>query len=117
MKLTDKVVRQILSSSTSSQEVGIRSLTKPNRGAQFQTKLENYIASEKKGNVDYNSISVQGALAEKLSSSSEFLAKNDPKLLRQYSAYVSSLSWDQRSRFVSNVDDSLDATKKLLDII
>lgn len=111
MKLSENVIREI---STNTQELGIRSINDPKRGARFQTKLENYISSEKKGLPDMGS-GVPLALAEKLSASSSFLAKNDPKLLKQYSAYVSSLAWDQRSRFVSNVDDSLNQTQKILD--
>lgn len=110
MKLSEKVIREI----SSSQEVGLRSILDPKRGARFQTKLENYISTEKKGLPDMGS-GVPLALAEKLSASSSFLAKNDPKLLKQYSAYVSSLQWDQRSRFVSNVDDSLNQTQKIIE--
>lgn len=90
----------------------LRSLLTNSRGSKFLGDLEEYIDRTKKGYGALDS-NVPQKLSGKLTSTTDYLSKFNPKALEQYSGYLTGLTYDKRGRFVSNIDDNLAQMAKI----
>ena len=93
-------------------DVSLSVLNQATTGNRFSNKFEDYIDKSKKG---YSTIGseVPIELGQKLSSSSDYLAHNDPKQLYNYSAYLTGFGYDKRGRYVANLDEAFSLTNQV----
>jgi hypothetical protein len=78
----------------------------------FASKLEKHIDDVRHGE-DYLTQDVGAAVAEKSDAASSALAASDPEALKNYSAYLTVLSYDKKARYVNSVDGTTKAVSTI----
>lgn len=81
-------------------------------GTEFRNKLEKHLDDSKKGR-GYISKDVEGKLGEIGGAAENFLSQSNPKLLANYSGYLSALPYDRKARFVTAVYESSKAVSAI----
>lgn len=78
----------------------------------FTAKLEKHIDDVRRGE-GYLTQDVGAAVAEKSEAASAALATSNPEALKNYSAYLTVLSYDKKARYVNSVDGTTKAVSTI----
>lgn len=81
-------------------------LNVPPSDTEFLNRVEKHLSDVKSG-LGYISSQVGGELNGRDSSVNEILANSNPKALKDYSGYISALTYSERARLVTGVEQSV----------